>query len=1464
MLHQQPCAFSGHTRSTELTVAWSAGGRLPGLIAVLAWLCTLAPMAGAAVKSAGVDAIAIDHAPVFLLSGGAPNLILTIDNSNSMNAGFLPDDIWVPGTVYTYSTPMMDPRDTAALTNPQYYNPAITYQPPPLASGNSLPQADFTAARLDPLYSAWACSSACTAATCAADCANTRCTLDLAKNYPPAWTFLAAGQVCTELTASSPKQRYSIDYSAFAAFKAANPTLTDDTAIGNAWAKHCMQAGDAGDCPAFYYRMKYNGNYGGVACSTLYLNLPKPAAFPIECLERVQVGEPADLAEIRDKTGANITQHVLADRRSILQGPTESKSDRELGQRNFANWFSYYRSRFLTVQSVVGRVMAGLPKRTRLGYQGLISGQYTKDDAAFKALSGTFGPYGADARQRFYDWLYATIASTNTFLVSADLRVHEFCKSDQAYVEQPAAVNGVLVTPVNPGTNPLRGCRNNVHLIFTDGFWEDLLADKGPGSFAPPSWLANNDGAAQALASNPRGLTSVGPQHSQQTGVPQTYSPAADYAKVYQDHNTGMLADVTFQSWIEDLRPDLGILTDAVPPIKLDPTGTLAEQFWNRRNDLADWQHVTTFTVGFGVAGNAQYPSGNWTYGTGAGSSSGNIFLNGFPGNLTATGFDDATFQWNSELLPVPDKVDDTWHAGINGRGGYLNASDPNSLVSAFGQVLTVMSTLAGDSSAAAVAVNTGSTVSDDLLYLTRMNPTDWSGDVRAYQVSNGRGNTPCPNVTVAGQPCVDASLGACVRPYCQSAAALLLQDLGGDFRKRLIFTAAAGIGIRFGSDSVDWGALTTIQKLDFLLGAGFTGNNPDDATDAQTLQAKARLDYVAGDQTYEQAGQAYSFRKRTTLLGDFINAAPVLVGVPEYYYKAPGYLDGVGSRTAYKNTARSKLLYAGANDGMLHAFSADTLSESFTFIPPVLMGLKHQASDVVRRPGLHVLSDLGYGAAHQSYVDGPIAKGDVRFGDAAAGDWHTVLIAGLGLGAQALYALDVTNPIPTTSGFGDTLFLWQFIDRDDGTTRKQSLDPDLGYVFGRPAIVRIRGATDASDPIWVAITGNGYNSAEDDGSRAAGCDDVTKDVANSGGGHANALCGQAVLYVLDSKTGEMLKKFETGVGRKDDPLYQDAASAGKRRPNGLGQPTVVATTVRAQDGDLLADYAYAADLFGNVYRFDLTGQSGHTLVRTLFSATGPNVGLTPGLAQPITSPVVVARHPTKPGNLVMFGTGQYLAVDDVSDRQVQTFYAIWDQDDDSQPPVTRGELLKQRFQQTNIVTTGTDGVEVTRGRTSSSNAIDWSTKKGWYIDLDIETENLGGTNLNKGERVAAAPEVQGWRVTFVSLVPENNPCAGAGYSWINTLDLRTGAPFPLTPLDYNLDGAFSDADLLKIDNTTTQAGTSVRFTPGGKNTGVYTRTSDFGDGKGRSTSVVSTSQGGLETIDNNMFLQWRVWQQLP
>lgn len=1398
-----------------------------------------------------VESIDIASVPVFLLTGAAPNLILTIDSSRSMNMGYLPEGIWP--VVGESTPPQLDERDTSSLVNRQYYDPAQTYLPPMNADGTTKSHADFTAASAEAFITAGAASG---------------CTRKLDINYAPTWDVNPSHQhgdgsdnSCYDLAANhSPRDYYAVDkghpdYQTFEdAKKQADPTISN-VAIGQAWAASCMgQPGGFSnvnskgkgksnsdsvhcnghgyddnlkacniDCPAFYYRL----NQASTACTGLDLNNTTPGLFPRTCLQRVVVGSTDDTATIYDRTNANVTNAVLAKRDALL-GTDVVTTDATLraailAKRNFANWFTYYRTRLLTLQTVLSRVLVDLPERARFTYQNLSA----TSDSSSTQLSERFDRYSSN-KSDFFLWLFQERATTDdTWLVSGAIRAYHLCETAQVYLDDPKS-------PESAATNPLRGCRNNFHVMFTDGAWTDALAAE---IVAQPTWLANNDGTAVAFPTDSASVTAM-------LGAGQSYSPSQTYTRIFADSNTAMLADVVFASWVTDLRPSSEAEPPAqhrVPTLIRDRTGlTQADIFWNPVNDPADWQHITTFTISLGVSGNVLYPaSGVYTDGIYNDGSGRTLKINGFPGTWFGAGLD-ADGNYKVDSMPVAYKIDDIWHAGINGRGGYVNASDPATLTSAFATVMAAVSTAQQDSSAAAVAVDVGSTSADNLIYQARLSGLDWSGDVRSFRISAGPGKAPCANLQVpAGKLCDDPLL----MQYYQSAAATMAREARNNTNRR-IFTAADGTGVAFGSASEQWAALTPIQRRDFLLGAGYEGINfaasgtANDPTDAQIANAKKVLDYVAGARSLEPVGSVPQFRKRSTLLGDFISAGPVLVGPPAFFYNATDYAD-----FKVENAKRTKLLYAGANDGMLHAFDATTLSESFAFIPPALMGLADDPrydKAPLSRPGLHNLSSPAY--SHRNYVDGPIVAGDVRFGSGESGVWHTVLAGGLGLGAQALYALDVTTTPAandTASTIASKMYLWQFGDRGPTSTstptseKGDHWDRDLGYVMGQPQIARIRGSffggTDDDPPVWVLITGNGYNSAEADGSRARGCDDASRDLPNTsevitsiGGKNTYELCGQAVLYVINIETGAG-KKIQTNVGRKDDPLAGGVPA--NQRPNALGQPLVVATAVYT-DGDIVADFAYAADLFGNVYRFDLTG-TGTTPVRTLFAATDPD-----GTSQPITSGLEVVRHPTGQGTLVLFGTGKYLSPDDREDPQVQSFYAIWDTGLDNQPTVLRANLAQQHLIEPEA---SMSVVGDTRVRQGTADAIDWTRKAGWYVDFDLEKN---GT-LNRGERVVTNPKVlTGW-VAFTSLVPEIDPCIGSGYSWLNILDVRTG-------------GAVNGVASIRY-LTVTGGDTGVYSSPSIGPNGILLSTS--GDAQGTPANVLQK--------DIPRDSGWRVWQQL-
>ncbi|MEO0998950.1 MAG: PilC/PilY family type IV pilus protein, partial [Pseudomonadota bacterium] len=229
----------------------------------------------------------------------------------------------------------------------------------------------------------------------------------------------------------------------------------------------------------------------------------------------------------------------------------------------------------------------------------------------------------------------------------------------------------------------------------------------------------------------------------------------------------------------------------------------------------------------------------------------------------------------------------------------------------------------------------------------------------------------------------------------------------------------------------------------------------------------------------------------------------------------------------------------------------------------------------------MHYLSDPGYTHRYTVDLTATLADAYVRTESFGSTSWKTILVGGLRSGGRGLYALDVTDPttISETSAAAANTVLWEFNSGDD---------IDLGFTFSRPSIVPLEAPGNTIR--WAAIFGNGYN---DLGS------------------------GEAVLYIvlleggLDGtwSYGTDYIKISTGVG-----------SAADR--NGLASPAIVDT-----DGDGLADRAYAGDLEGNMWAFDLSGSNANNWDVAFKSGSTP-VPLYNGTAgQPITASPVIVRN---------------------------------------------------------------------------------------------------------------------------------------------------------------------------------------------------------------------------------------------
>lgn len=241
-------------------------------------------------------------------------------------------------------------------------------------------------------------------------------------------------------------------------------------------------------------------------------------------------------------------------------------------------------------------------------------------------------------------------------------------------------------------------------------------------------------------------------------------------------------------------------------------------------------------------------------------------------------------------------------------------------------------------------------------------------------------------------------------------------------------------------------------------------------------------------------------------------------------------------------------------------------------------------------------------------------------------------------------------------------------------------------------------------------------------------------------------------------------------------------------------------------DSDRVADRIYVGDTAGNLWRFDLVSAN----ISSWRAPTGLRQGNSPvplfvarddaGNPQAITAPLSSAFD--KQGlHTVFFGTGSFYRVDDnvvPATPPVDSFYGITDI---GAPIAGRGDLLEQ-----SILTEAT--VNATRVRAVTANEIQ-PAHHGWYLDLAWESVNGGPGPI--GERVVSRAVVRGDRVIFSTVIPNPDPCAFGGDSWIMELNTFNGGRLSYAVFDTNDDGVFDANDWITI---TDESGQDVAVPP--------------------------------------------------
>lgn len=510
---------------------------------------------------------------------------------------------------------------------------------------------------------------------------------------------------------------------------------------------------------------------------------------------------------------------------------------------------------------------------------------------------------------------------------------------------------------------------------------------------------------------------------------------------------------------------------------------------------------------------------------------------------------------------------------------------------------------------------------------------------------------------------------------------------------------------------------------------------------------AQARLDWLRGDRSNE-APNGLKFRKRNanSILGPIVSSNPEVMGPPsaDYFGTAfPGYGAFVSA-----NKNRTNVVWVGAGDGMLHGFNASTSkTEGGT---PILSYVPQLISSRLRNWTEPATDKV------QAFVDGSPFAADVMLGSTntvstapgydpaqpTAGTWKTYLFTSLGRGAKGMFALDVTNPDNLVETNAADIFKWQFSEADDNSG-------DLGYNLSQ--IGSTSRVSEQASPIvkmnngkFAVLLPNGVKSTN----------------------------GSSALYIL-FVNGPTSGTWNTGTNYVK--LVADAGGA-----NGLSQPTWIDT-----NNDGVADYIYAGDLKGNVWKFDVSSKN-PTDWKVAYSGrplfiTKASDGTT---RLPITTAPEYRFHPLG-GVVINVATGKSIIESDFPDTsgKINAVFGIWDKPLYSSQayidtptlldhatnglPRTRSQLTARTFNRITLADADPTNGEVGQGYITGATIGDWSLTKGWYFEWPAT-----------GEMTVSNPTIAQGALFIVSITPGDasaNACFKGPAAFVTVVNPITG-----------------------------------------------------------------------------------------
>lgn len=1062
---------------------------------------------------------------------------------------------------------------------------------------------------------------------------------------------------------------------------------------------------------------------------------------------------------------------------SVFVKHTLTTSSGATDKQNYANWFSYYRSRLLTMKTAAGAAFSNLGDAYRVGLMKINS-----SNTPILEL----GTFDGTHRSDWYSRFYSQTANNSTPLREA------LSNAGLYYAGKMSST-----------TDPIQySCQQNFTILSTDGYWngnEGFQLDEstaignqddtesrpmfdGTVSIAGYTYTysrnsyyrqrnnscsggrrdiyrqpelgtcfntSNTSGCTPSNWTDNGGATKV--TSCSNSSAPNPSSPVLEGTPVASSSVGGgssdSLADVAEYYYKTDLRDaSLGNCGSASNDLCVN-------NVFKSSKDTNNQQHMTTFTLGLGANGTMKYSS---TYEQ---DSSGDFYSVklGLAANSAATPpicpwqTNGTTCNWPLPTNDSPEAIDDLWHAAVNGRGAYFSATNPTSLSDGLSAALVGIDTRKG-SAAAAASSTLNPVAGDNMSFIASYVTNEWTGNLEGRGIDTDTGETSL-NATW----CIEDI------PADSCSTSVVAQLVGDTTIYNCEIAATASCSSSGGVVGYSGNLTSGTQYCKIPVATACTGTfssaktSPvvSSTTDARTIKTlkfdSSTSAYVLTDFDAAFATANPSYFNSTVLSGltqwSSLDSTQKANATGENFVK---YLRG---QYQYENRSSNLTVVSSGSgtttiDNRLFrartAIMGDTLESVPTFMgKPVFSypyaGYSDFKSAQSSRAGtvfigandgmLHAFDALT-GDERWAYVPSVVIPNMWKLADFDYSNLHLNFVNGTPLVSDIC-----TANCTTTSAVWKTILVGGLNSGGRGyyaldvtnpaspqllwefTTTSGAgniKDDDLGFSFGQPVVTR------KSDGTWVVLVTSGYNNVSPGD-------------------------GKGYLYVLNAGTGAIISKISTGEGST-------------ATPSGLAK---IAGNNTETNGNLLG-YVYGGDLLGNLWRFDInstdTAAIGNGAVLKFATLYSDAAGAYP---QPITTTPMLAKVS---GSLVVYvGTGKYLEVSDLSNSQVQSLYAIKDNGSGAtfvNPRASTSLMVKQ------TLTNNTDINNADTRVVSSPIPVDFYVKRGWYVDFPVS-----------GERINIDGILDAGVIIVPTTIPTSSACTPGGYSFNNFFDYKTGGP---------------------------------------------------------------------------------------